>query len=181
MTDQTKQSIQTIVAVMILLLSVITPIGYWLRSEDTIVIAKEPAEKLTIGASPGGQGMAAVEVGEAPTFNNEIEEYIYKVFGDDYDKAMLLLKGIDGKCGGENRGLRPEAVNENKREDGTVWSRDFNIFQVNDVFHPVYELNLDTDWKANVRYAKKMFDNDGGTFSKRWAAGKCLASSGYEI
>ncbi len=92
------------------------------------------------------------------TQRQEIENYIREVFGDDADDAFKLLA-----C--ENRNLDPLAVNDN-----TVWGgvgRDWNLFQINDVYHPVKELHLDTDWKANVRYAKRMFDNDGGSF-RRW-------------
>lgn len=120
-----------------------------------------------------------------PTFATERHAYVYEVFGDDYDKAILVLQGVkdlNGNvlCGGENYNIRPEAVNVNHHKDGSI-SRDFGPFQINDRFHPVYELNLDTDWKANIRYAKRMFDNDGGTFSKRWVAGMCLRDMGYDI
>lgn len=114
-------------------------------------------------------------------FGSEVERYIYEVFDDDYDKAILLLKGIkdiNGNyiCGGENRSLDQNAININK--DG---SKDFGIFQINDFYHPVYELDLHKDYKANIDYAKRMFDNDGKTFSKRWVAGSCINDYGYEI
>ena len=121
----------------------------------------------------------------APELPTERHAYVYEVFGEDYDKALLVLQGvkdINGKviCGGENYNIRPEAVNVNTHKDGSV-SRDYGPFQINDRFHPVYELNLDTDWKANIDYAKRMFDNDGGTFSKRWMAGMCIKELGYDI
>lgn len=115
---------------------------------------------------------APVVVREAP---DTVEGYIVKVFGEYAPKAMLLLKG-DEVCGGENKQLDPKAVNVNK--DG---SKDYSIFQINDRYHPVYQLSLDTNWKANVDYAKRMFDKDGQTFVKRWVAGKCLARQGYDI
>lgn len=108
----------------------------------------------------------------------EAHRVVFEVFGGDYEKAILLLKGNE-KCQGENPSLNQNAVNDN-----TVWGgigRDWGLFQINDVFHPVFELNLHKDLEANVRYAKRMFENDGKTFSKRWAAGKCLASKGYDI
>ena len=58
--------------------------------------------------------------------------------------------------------------------DNTTWGgvgRDVNIFQINDYYHPVKELNLENDWKANIAYAKRMFDRDGGSFI-RWTCGK---------
>ncbi len=108
------------------------------------------------------------------------EEYIKEVFGEHADKAFLLLKGNGekGSCA-ENRQLDPKAVNDNRTWGGV--GRDVNIFQVNDVYHPVVELNLENDWKANIRYAKKMFDNDGETFAKRWTCGKYYNKLGYTI
>jgi len=108
------------------------------------------------------------------------ENYIREVFGEHADKAFLLLKGNGekGSCA-ENRNLDPKAVNDNRTWGGV--GRDVNIFQVNDVYHPVVELNLENDWKANIRYAKKMFDNDGQTFSKRWTCGKYYNKLGYTI
>lgn len=108
------------------------------------------------------------------------ENYIREVFGEHSDKAFLLLKGNGekGSCA-ENRNLDPKAVNDNRTWGGV--GRDVNIFQVNDHFHPVVELNLENDWKANIDYAKRMYDKDGGTFAKRWTCGKHYAKLGYEI
>ena len=114
-----------------------------------------------------------------PEFENPIEQYIYNTFGDHYDKAMLVLRG-NGICGGENRGLNPYAVYENKTDDGIVWSRDRGIFQVNSVFHPLTDEQA-FDYKQNIEYSWRMFENDGNTFSKRWSAGKCLVDNGYEV
>jgi hypothetical protein len=112
--------------------------------------------------------------------NDTPESYIKEVFGEHADKAFLLLKGNGekGSCA-ENRQLNPKAVNDNRTWGGV--GRDVNIFQVNDVYHPVVELNLENDWKANIDYAKRMFDHDGETFSKRWTCGKYYAKLGYSI
>lgn len=109
------------------------------------------------------------------TQREEIEAYIREKFGEDADKAFLLLRG-SGKCGGENPRLDQRAVNTNK--DG---SKDYGIFQINDKYHPVYRLNLHTDWKANIDYAYRMFENDNHTFTRRWAAAKCLLRHGIKI
>jgi hypothetical protein len=97
------------------------------------------------------------------------EEYIKYKFGKDADKAFLLLKGKgEGTCA-ENRTLDQKLVNDN-----TWWGgkgKDWGIFQINDYYHPVFELNLHKDWKANIDYAYKMFVNDGRTF-KRWTCGR---------
>lgn len=110
------------------------------------------------------------------------EAYIKLVFGEDADKAFLLLQGdgTPGACA-ENRNLDPNAYNRNwSKTPGVYWSTDWSIFQINDKFHPVEALGL-KDWKANIWYAKRMFDNDGGTFSKRWVCGKWYKSLGYDI
>jgi hypothetical protein len=106
--------------------------------------------------------------------------YIRYKFGKDASKAFLLLQGngSPNSCA-ENRNLDPNAVNDNTWWGGV--GRDVGIFQINDVFHPVKALNLDHDWKANVDYAKRMFDRDGGTFSKRWTCGGWYKSLGYDI
>ncbi len=112
--------------------------------------------------------------------NDTPESYIKEVFGEHSDKAFLLLKGNGekGSCA-ENRQLDPKAVNDNRTWGGV--GRDVNIFQVNDHYHPVVELNLENDWKANIDYAKRMFDHDGETFSKRWTCGKYYNKLGYTI
>lgn len=108
-------------------------------------------------------------------------DYIIYVFGgEDAKKAFLLLQGTgeSGSCA-ENRQLDPKAVNDNRTWGGV--GRDVSIFQVNDVYHPVAKLNLEYDWRANIDYAKRMFDHDGGSFGKRWTCGKYYKSLGYEI
>jgi hypothetical protein len=110
------------------------------------------------------------------------ETYIRKVFGQDSQKAFLLLQGNGSGSCAENRHLDPKAFNRNwSKTEGVYWSTDWSIFQVNDKFHPVKELSLDTDWKANIDYAKRMFDRDGGTFGKRWTCGEYYKSLGYDI
>jgi hypothetical protein len=100
------------------------------------------------------------------------ETYIRKVFGEYAPKAFLLLQGNGpGSCA-ENRNLDPKAFNRNwSNVEGVYWSTDWSIFQINDKFHPVEQLNLRTDWKANIDYAWKMFVNDHYTFV-RWTCGR---------
>lgn len=145
-------------------------VGYDIKHDTKRVLASEPVPVNTPVPSP------------TPFVEPNIpKDYITYVFGEkDAKKAFLLLQG-NGEPGGcaENRNLDPKAVNDNRTWGGV--GRDVNIFQVNDVFHPVKELNLEDDWKANIDYAKRMFDRDGGTFSKRWTCGKHYKSLGYEI
>ena len=165
--------------------------GAYQKEHSIIVLASEPSgveisevasasaiphqEEITL---PSPTPIVGQVIAEA---EGVIEEYILEVFGEDFDKAMLLLKGKDGECA-ENRGLDQNATHTNWSDvEGVAWSVDVGIFQVNDYFHPVYELNLDTDWKANVDYSFRMFQNDGETFSKRWTCGKWYASQGYDI
>jgi len=135
------------------------------KAETQATEAPKPTE-----ASKPTEAPKITEVKEAPkTQKEEIEAYIREVFGKDADKALLLLKGRgEGTCA-ENRNLDPNAVNDN-----TWWGgkgKDWGIFQINDAYHPVYKLNLHKDWKANVRYAYRMFVNDGHSF-RRWTCGR---------
>lgn len=135
------------------------------RDIQTVVSTPTPTAELTT--------VSEKDIVETP------ETYIKKIFGDHANKAFLLLKGDGIHNCAENRNLDPKAVNDNR-----VWGgvgRDVSIFQVNDVYHPVKELNLENDWKANIDYGWRMFENDGYTFSKRWTCGKFYKSLGYNI
>lgn len=80
-----------------------------------------------------------------PVFKNNIEAYIYEVFGEDYDDAMKVLE-----C--ENRGLNPNAINHNR--NGSI---DEGIFQINSIHK---QPNMQ-DYKANIDYAYKIFKRQG--------------------
>lgn len=101
------------------------------------------------------------------------EEYIKYKFGEDADKAFLLLKG-DGSpnaCA-ENRNLDTNAINYNWTKVEGVWSsRDRGIFQINDKFHPSVTDSCAFDFKCNIDYAYRMFVNDNHTFV-RWTCGR---------
>lgn len=101
------------------------------------------------------------------------ENYIREVFGKHADKAFLLLKGNGAGSCAENRTLDQNAKNRNwiKDKPGEYWSTDWGIFQINDHFHPVEELNLRTDFKANIDYAWRMYKNNGYSF-ERWTCGR---------
>lgn len=62
------------------------------------------------------------------------------------------------------------AVNENKRKDGTVWSRDFGIWQINDYYHEEEATKLGYDihdkWQ-NLEFGFLLLSK-GGT--KYWKA-----------
>ena len=140
---------------LLLPIFIVGVIGFWFNREETIIIyAKQKPEIVTLTPS-------------IPEFDSEVEEYIFEVFGEHYDKAMFLLKGKDGDCA-ENRTLNPYAVNDN-----TWWGgigKDRGIFQINSVFHPLTDEQA-FDYKQNIDYAFRMFKNDNYTFV-RWTCGK---------
>ena len=99
-----------------------------------------------------------------------IIQEIINVFGEDADKAFLLLMGKDNKSCAENRMLDPKAVNDN-----TTWGgvgQDVGVFQISNYWHPFTTEQLQ-DWKFNISYAYRMYLNDNKTFV-RWTAGRCL-------
>lgn len=99
------------------------------------------------------------------------ESYIEKKWGEDSWKAFLLLKGRGKGTCAENRNLDQKALNRNwTKTEGVYWSTDFGIFQINDKFHPVKELNLDTDWRANIDYAYTLYERNGNF--KLWTCGR---------
>ena len=134
----------------------------------TMTIVAGIASPVSANYTPG------MIVGKNPY--NAIEYEIMDVFGNDWRKALLLLRGV-GNCA-ENRNLDPRAVNDNRTWGGVGVDR--GIFQINSVYHPLTEAQA-FDYKQNIRYAHRMFHNDNGTFAKRWTAGKCLRKMGYDI
>jgi len=99
----------------------------------------------------------------------QIIQEIINVFGEDSDKAFLLLMGKSGSDCAENRMLNPRAVNRNTDWGGV--GADRGIFQINNVYHPSVSDECAFDFKCNIAYAKRMFDNDHGSFI-RWSCGK---------
>jgi len=130
---------------------------------------------------PDGEVKADTTVEPTPTVIEKViyqepetvEEYIKYVFGEDYPKAMLLLKG-DGSpnaCA-ENRTLNPKALNDN-----TTWGgrgKDWGVFQINDSWQGVQSKFL-LNYKINIQIAHQLFEENGKSF-KLWTCGKV-----YEI
>ena len=153
-----------------LLLAILFCVADAQLAKNQKVEAKAVAPQSTEAPTETPKPTEKPKVVEQKTQKEEIEDYIREVFGEHADKAFLLLKGKgEGTCA-ENRNLNPYAKHENIK-NGIVWSTDFGLFQINDVYHPVYKLNLYKDWKANVRYAYRMFVNDGYSF-RRWTCGR---------
>ncbi len=94
-----------------------------------------------------------------------IDEYIKFVFGEDYDKAMLLLKGKGPGTCAENPKLKWDAQNYNS--DGSV---DIGVFQINTYWQQVQAKWL-YNWKVNVQIAHQLFEENENSF-KLWTCGK---------
>lgn len=163
MNNETKQTIINAITA-ILLVTLIAGAEVRFPEQKVEVLAKE--ETTALESTTEVQNTIVEEV-ETP------ETYIKKVFGEHSDKAFLLLKGKGpGSCA-ENRNLDQNAKNVNwiKGKPGEYWSTDWGIFQINDKFHPVEQLNLRTDFKANIDYAWRMYKNDNYSFV-RWTCGR---------
>lgn len=157
----------TNIFVAIMLVTIIA--GYSIAHEET---PKVLAQEVEVVVNTPIQEPKSITVSHNEELS-EVEQYIWEVFGDHTPKAMLLLKGKGPGTCKENENLDPKAHNHNwiKDKPGEYWSTDWSIFQINDKFHPVEDLNLRTDWKANVRYAWRMYEADGFTFN-RWSCGR---------
>lgn len=101
-----------------------------------------------------------------------IVQEINQVFGVDADKAFLLLQGKE--CA-ENRYLNPKAQNNNYEWGGLGIDR--GIFQINSYYHPSVSDECAYDFKCNIKYAKRMFINNKGSF-QRWTCGRYYMSLG---
>ena len=122
----------------------------------------------TVIINPMVKEVKAQELKKIRTFNNDIEKEIYAVFGEEhYDKAMLLLT-----C--ENTALNPKATNYNKNENGVVLSKDYGVFQINDHWQGVTNVNFLFDPAINIRMAYNIYKNSDFTF-KMWSCGKRLS------
>lgn len=101
----------------------------------------------------------------------KIDAEIREVFGEHYDKAMILLKGKGPKTCHENGGLNPDAVNTNYDKAGTPSSRDYGVFQINDKWQGVSNVAFLKDPAINIRMAWNIYKRNGYSF-KMWTCGK---------
>ena len=62
-----------------------------------------------------------------------------------------------------------EAYHENLDEDGEVDSTDWGLFQINDKWHPDFEMPAGFNAIYNAEYAHQMWKDHGKSF-KAWAA-----------
>lgn len=102
----------------------------------------------------------AAEIVETDPIRKEIRE----VFGDHADKAFAVLS-----C--ENGSLNPDAVNT--AGNSPEGSRDVGIFQINEYWQGVSNINFLKDPSINIRMAWNIFRRDGYSF-KLWTCGRKL-------
>ena len=94
----------------------------------------------------------------------EVVDYITEVFGEDAEKAIAVAN-----C---ESGLRVNALND-KNRNGTI---DHGVFQINSVHTKSRGSEFKTDWKANVRTAKAIYDEQ--TF-RPWVCAKAIGEKNY--
>lgn len=98
------------------------------------------------------------------TVEEEIIEYITKVFGKDARMALAV-----SRC---ESSLNPNAINKNNYLYGGK-GIDHGLFQVNSYWHRFKGDIANLTWKENVRMAKDIFDASG------WNAWYCYRNGGY--
>jgi hypothetical protein len=95
---------------------------------------------------------------------NEVEAYIVEVFGEDAPAAIAVAK-----C--ESK-LNKAALND-KNSNGTT---DHSVFQINSIHTKRYGSGFKTDWRENVRVAKKIYDAQGWS---PWVCAKAIGEASY--
>lgn len=111
-----------------------------------------------------------LEVQLAPrTIDGEITR-LAAVYGVDERLAREIIR-----CESE---MYPGAVNENKRKDGTVWSRDWYDWQINDHFHMKDMTKMGFDFHDrfdSLEYGFILLSRDG---TRHWNASRHCWSAG---
>lgn len=150
--------------------AVFAPIAGWLKTSTTFVLKAE-------NVTPYPEPEAKVEyerdqleeyVEEIDSEDEAMKAIVKEVFGEHYDKAMLLLT-----C--ENRGLNPEAIGDNSKFGNNT--KDWGLFQINDYWqgfrHEGKAMQYLLDPEINARVAWRLYEDDGYSF-KLWSCGKKL-------
>lgn len=112
---------------------------------NTPVELVSPFDSINYIAPKQAQAEEHTFVATTPVFENEIDQYIYEVFGEDYQDAKTILS-----C--ENKGLNPNAVNHNR--NGSI---DEGIFQINTI-HGQKDM---FDYRKNIDFAYKLMKKGG--------------------
>ena len=96
------------------------------------------------------------EIEEKPEYTGVCAEYYDIVSQFDWDiNAVLAIMKAESGC-------RFDAIGYNKRADGTVWSRDLGLMQINDYYHDT------TGWdnpEVNIAKAYEIYKRAGGSFT----------------
>lgn len=142
----------------------------WILSFITMAVTVEQLKTPEKFISPIATKTFAHEYVTPTLKPHSIEEEIKIVFGEHYKKAMLLLKGngTKGACA-ENRALNPKAINDN-----TAWGgvgKDYGVFQINDKWQGVSNVEFLFDPDINIRLAWNIFKRSGYSF-KMWTCGR---------
>lgn len=140
-------------------LFLLTPIGVFDRwyngLPETIVLAAEP-EVQELGVDVKQEATPT----PTPTFDNEIESYVYEVFGEDYEEAFEIIQ-----C--------ESSWNTQAYNDNTWWGgvgQDRGLWQINNIYHPISD-ECAYDYKCSTDYSYRMFVNDNKSFV-RWTCGR---------
>lgn len=131
----------------------------WEMVETTVPPAPTLAPTPTATPSPTPEPKQL----DVPPSRQMIVDEVKRVFGDDADKAFLLLAH-------ENSSLNPNAVNT--AGNSPKGSRDIGVFQINEYWQQVQGRYL-FNWKINILIAKQIYDESGKTF-KMWTQGRKL-------
>lgn len=142
--------------------------GSLLVQSEIVSSAEGRAKTMLAAGEPTPAPTATPETSAQPealhSVKVEVMAYILEVFGDDADRAIAVAK-----C---ESGLRPNAIN-NKNTNGTI---DHGIFQINSVHEKKRGSAFKSDWKANVRVAKQIFDEQG---FRPWVCAKSIGEKNY--
>lgn len=92
----------------------------------------------------------------SPVTTDVIVKAIVEEF-KDVPKADLVRAINIAYC---ESGIRAEAKNQN-----TNGTEDSSVFQVNDVHIKTFGSKFKTDWKENIKVARKIYDRHDGSFS----------------
>ena len=107
-----------------------------------------------------------VKEGDWVSEKGVIKELIKEYFGKDYKMATAIAD-----C---ESGLDNTRFNRNWNTNGTYWSTDWSVFQVNDLFHAHRGDIENLTKEENIKIAKDIFDESG------WYAWSCYKNGAYK-
>ena len=107
----------------------------------------------------------ATQSAKPKTEKEEVIEYIVEVFGEDSADAITMLR----RC--ENPNFSKTATNKNN--NGSV---DYSPMQINDIHVKRFGTGFMTDWKENVRVARKLQQEQGWRI---WSCSKHIGVGSY--